>query len=343
MATRRAKSHSLKGSSRYRKGRASRRTRRSTVKKRTYRKKGASKKRMINLVATKKRDTMAPLTNATFDPAENSTVLPAILLPGRPIPARTPAYTYVFPWMPTYRRAYPVSHYDKAKLGVSDPYYVGLAERISIQTTGGLPWKWRRVCFTFKGTTLIAPAPRTNTTIPEPPIPIYDTSSYYHEGFDNEAGQFRTMYDLASWYGGPGWETSLPERLRTLYEHIFEGQSAQFNTSGIPSNTDWFNVMDAKTNNKRVTIKYDKTVTISSGNEDGATRTYRRYHPMNRTLQYDVLEAGNTTVTNAMSTESKQGMGDYYVVDFFQARYASDGEDGSLIFDPRATLYWHEK
>jgi len=106
---------------------------------------------------------------------------------------------------------------------------------------------------------------------------------------------------------------------------------------------DYINVMTAKTDNSDVTIKYDKTVTIASGNQEGVQRNHKRYHPMNKTLVYETLEQGEQVNIDNMSTPGKPGMGDYYVVDFFQARYLSQADTGDLIFDPRSTLYWHEK
>lgn len=118
----------------------------------------------------------------------------------------------------------------------------------------------------------------------------------------------------------------------SLFELLFKGQNS----------TDWTDVMIAKTDNNRLTIKYDKVRTIASGNEDGAIRMYKHWHPMNKTLVYDDDERGDAMVSSNSSTLGRAGMGDYYIVDLFRCRY-NGGTADQLTFTPNATLYWHEK
>jgi len=346
MAYSRAKSHSLRGSSRYGKKKRGGVRRRFAVKKRTYRKKAStrlSKRRILDMTSIKKRDVLVPTTNATLDPLLPSEALPAILGSGRPTPPRTPAYTYVLPWIPTYRQPTTVGNTNTTKnnMTTGNPYYKGLSENITISVTGGIPWQWRRICFTYKGNSLVRtfeyPTGGTGS-----PNATFAPLSFYKNTFDSETGIFRPLYDIASYYGETGGPTtSTPRALQVLYQTLFQGSTSQFRDDVV--NTDWINVMTAKTDNSEVNIKYDKTVTISSGNEEGVQRNYKRYHPMNKTVNYESFEFGNDTTYQPFSTSSKPGMGDYYVIDFFQARYGSDADSGNLIFDPRATMYWHEK
>jgi len=218
----------------------------------------------------------------------------------------------------------------------------GLAENITISTTGASPWQWRRICFTFKGNYLIEPF-----TISQGTDTIsFDHNVFFRNTYNGESGVFRPMYDLASYYGKntttPGTPGTVPAAYFRLINSMFRGVAAQQNPNS-PTLADYINVMTAKTDNTELTVKYDKTITIASGNDAGMQRNYKRYHPMEKTLVYDTLEQGTDTLASSMSTESKPGMGDYYVVDFFQQRYLADADDGNLIFDPRATLYWHEK
>nr|DAD57371.1 MAG TPA: capsid protein [Genomoviridae sp.] len=131
-----------------RSSRTSRRTtrrkapRRYATKKRTYRKKRSMTKRILNVASVKKRDTMVPISNPTLDPYQTRFARPAEFQPGRPIPDKTPAYTYVVPWIPTCRQVSsnngPAA--QTSRLTSSNPYYVGLSEKISISTTGAAPW-----------------------------------------------------------------------------------------------------------------------------------------------------------------------------------------------------------
>jgi len=294
----------------------------------------------MNMVSVKKRDTILPLTNATLDPDEVSAPRPATFLPGRPAPPGAPAYTYVVPWIPTCRQVASGNGPDaqSAKLTSGTPYYVGLSEHITISTTGAAPWQWRRICFTLKGPELVNSFRIPNVDSEEV---LYQPEGFYRQLYDNGVGAFRPLYDLASYYGVGPDQTSRPVALSALYSVLFQGTSNQFSDNSTQS--DYINVIDAKTDKTRVTIKYDKTITIASGNDEGTQRQYKRYHPMKRTLVYENQEVGGNIVYSNYSTSGKPGMGDYYVIDMFQCRYLADGDAGALVFDPRSTLYWHER
>lgn len=317
---------------------------RRTTRKRTYRKKTSmSKRRILDITTNKKRDVMLPVTNATLDPLLPSTPRPAVLSVGRPVPAGTPAYTYCIPWIATYRRpSGDGNDASQALLTHGSPFYKGLSENVTVSVTGPTPWQWRRICFSLKGSQLQVPFTTTQGT----DTIIHDPGVFFHNTYISDTGVFRPMYDIASYYGKnqttPATPGTTPASYFRLLNTLFRGVSAQQLPDNV-TNVDYINVMTAKTDNTDVTIKYDKTVTIASGNEAGVQRNHKRYHPMNKTLVYNSFEQGNQTVYGPQSTDSKPGMGDYYVIDFFQARYLSQADEGDLVFDPRATLYWHEK
>jgi len=221
---------------------------------------------------------------------------------GQPALDRTP---YAFLWCATARGMTS----DVKAIGarsVLDPYMVGLRENIEIQVNNGTPWQWRRICFTFKG-----------------PLGLtYDSGTAIATETSN--GWVRVVNQIA---GDPGGGQQY-----ILFEKLFKGQ----NTS------DWNDVMTAKVDNTRVTLKYDSTVSLASGNEDGFIRKYNRWHSMRKTLVYDDDELGGASTARTLSTEGKAGMGDYYVLDMFRARQGSATTD-QLSFRPEATLYWHEK
>jgi len=187
------------------------------------------------------------------------------------------------------------------------PYMVGLREIIEIQGPNGLPWQWRRICFTYKGQLPGAAATTTFRTFSE-------TSSGFTRVVNQVSGDRNSgaVYDL--------------------FFVLFAGQNA----------TDWNDPMVAKTDQTRITVKYDRTRTIQTSNESGFIRKYKHYHPMNQTLAYDDDESGEKMTTNFTSVDSKVGMGDYYVLDMIRSRYGADGGN-SIVFNPSATLYWHEK
>lgn len=105
---------------------------------------------------------------------------------------------------------------------------------------------------------------------------------------------------------------------------------------------DWNDYFAAKVNTKLVTLKYDKTISIQSGNASGVLRSFSRWHPMNHNLIYADEEAGGDETTGSYSTLGRAGMGDYYILDIFQSGGGATTSD-VLSFNPQATLYWHEK
>lgn len=187
------------------------------------------------------------------------------------------------------------------------PFMVGLREVVEIQSANGLPWQWRRICFTFKGT---LPGSASTTTFKS----FVETSSGYGRVVNQVAGDRNSgaTYDL--------------------FATVFAGQNA----------SDWNDPMVAKLDQTRISVKYDKTRSLQTGNESGFIRKYRHFHPMGHTLAYDDDENGAGMTTSYNSVDSKVGMGDYYVLDLFRSRFGADGGN-SLIFNPSATLYWHEK
>lgn len=154
------------------------------------------------------------------------------------------------------------------------------------------------------------------------------SGSVFQLATETSNGYVRTMNQV----GG----NSGADPMYTLFGSLFKGQV----------NSDWMDPMTAPIDNTRVTIKYDKTVSLATNNEDGFIRNYKLYHPMNKTLVYDDDESGNTSATgmnsSIYSVEGKAGMGDYYVMDLFRARQGSAATD-QLAVRPVSTLYWHEK
>lgn len=196
--------------------------------------------------------------------------------------------------------------FDLAARTSTAPYMIGLKEAIEIQVSTGMPWQWRRICFTFKG-----------------PLGLtYDTGTSV--ATETTSGWARVVNQISGNQGSG--------QQYILFEKLFRGQNTQ----------DWNDIMTAKVDNTRVTLRYDKTCSLASGNEDGFIRKYNRWHDMHKTLVYDDDELGGGMNARTFSTEGKAGMGDYYVVDMFRARMGSSATD-QLSFMPESTLYWHER
>lgn len=277
----------------------------STVRKRTYRKKGAmTTKRILNLTSTKKQDNMSCYTNVTAATPQGG----ATYVKGAAIMPAT--QNYFFLWAATARDLttkpnQQPTNYDTASRTSSTCFMKGLRENIEIQTSDGLPWQWRRICFTFKGRRFIDGVTGTGISL------VTETSEGYARVVNTIYGSTNVGY---------------------LQGTIFRGDAG----------SDWSNSITAPADHRVINVKYDKTITIASGNSDGMIRNYRRYHPMNKNLVYQDDESGGGTAQSQFSTHSRAGMGDYYVLDIFQPREGGTNAN-RLRFEPSATLYWHEK
>lgn len=215
---------------------------------------------------------------------------------------------YTFTWIATARPAENFTGTKGSKVDVSTRtcntvFARGLKEKISISTRGNTGWQWRRICFTLKGDAITAGNSDPNT------------SDYFRI---TSIGMVRLVHQ------DPDGST---------IEKLFRGQQSE----------DWDNVMIAPVDTRNVTVKYDKVRTINSGNSQGVTRFFNLWHAMNKNVMYEDEESGDAMFTSPLSVESKGGMGDYYVVDFFINNFGGTTGTDALIFNPNATFYWHEK
>ena len=299
----RRKSYSYRGRKRtVRSAKRSGPRRRFPTKKRTYRKKGAmTKKRILNTTSRKKRDTMLAYSNITTSNPNGSTTFTndGAVLNGN--------QTYTMLWCATSRDLSNSGGganivINRSERTANTCYMRGLSEICRIQTVDGLPWTWRRICFTVKGTAIKG----ASTTV---------------RALTAETAPGGVRRVLAP------WQTDV-----TVPNLVFRGAAS----------VDWNDALTAPLDTTRITVRYDRTVTIASGNEEGSNRVYKRWHPMNKNLVYDDDENGDGETSSGYSTTGKAGMGDYYVYDIFVPRYGG-AASSQLMFTPESSLYWHEK
>lgn len=188
-------------------------------------------------------------------------------------------------------------------------YMRGLSEKVEIQVSDGMPWQWRRICFTYRNLTAIIPN-----------ITTAGNAFYSYLNVGN-LGYTRVVNFLHH-----------PDQVAIFESILFRGVKGR----------DWSFAHSAKVDTARVDLKYDKTITIASGNEDGVIRKYSRWHPMNKNLVYADDEAGGAMVEAYHSVSDKRGMGDYYVVDYFIPRVGA-ATTNQLAVNIHSSLYWHEK
>lgn len=268
-----------------------------------------AKKRILNMTSEKKRDKMLNYTNVTAAAQTGSgtyNASPAIITGGSSTP-------FVAVWCSTARDNTTSSvdrvgnKFDIATRTASSCFMVGLKEAIEIQVADGLPWQWRRMCFTFKGGNTMA------GFLPQP-------SSSFYPSLSTSNGYVRNFNGLTA------------TQQTTFFGLLFQGAMS----------SDWSDPLTAKIDNERLSVKYDKVCTIASGNEEGVIRKYNRWHPMRHNLMYDDDERGGQTASGTYSVTSKIGMGDYWVIDIIKPRVGSTSAN-QMLFNCESTLYWHEK
>jgi len=233
-------------------------------------------------------------------------------------PAIGPAYVSavgggIFVWSPT-MQSLVTSGVSNELIDASDRtattcYMRGLSEIVRFQTSSPIPWFWRRICFTMKGVLAATSAAPVNTE-----RAYVDTSNGIERFWLNLQINDSNTY------------------LSNIYGLIFKGNI----------NQDWPDPIIAPLDPTRITVKYDRTTTLRSGNNVGTVGEKKFWHGMNKNLVYDDDEVGAGTATAYQSVTSKAGMGDYYIIDIFSAG-AGGGSGDVLRIDANSTLYWHEK
>lgn len=269
--------------------------------KRRFTSRKMSNKRILNVTSKKKKDVMRTWTNMDANNTVGNFRAGSAILQGN--------NTYVIPWAATSRPALSQvgshgSPVEEAVRTATTCYMRGLKERIQILSDTGAPWKWRRICVRLRGDFLYSK--ETGTT----PLSL----------LTEDAGMVR----LATNWGNNA------TAINDLFRILFRGER----------NIDWRDPLIAPTDSRRWDIVYDKTTHITCGNESGVYRTYNRWHAMNKNLVFDDDQDGGDQELRRWSVEGKQGMGDYYVIDFFAG---NGGADDQLSVEYNSTLYWHEK
>lgn len=202
---------------------------------------------------------------------------------------------------------------EMAQRTASTCYMRGLSEHIRIQTSSPLPWFWRRIVFRVKG----------NTAFQSLLAPFAGITGPY---WDGSSGIERLLVNSLS------QTVSQTTQINQQQAVLFKGQNG----------VDWTDPILAPVDTSRVTLMYDKTCLLRSGNQSGTIKESKLWHPMNKNIVYDDDESGSTENSSYYSTTSKAGMGDVFVIDQFQS--GTGGSTTDLVqVTVNSTLYWHER
>nr|UBJ26236.1 capsid protein [Giant panda feces-associated gemycircularvirus] len=283
-------------------GRVTRLRRRRVARpRRTVRRMG--RKSILNLTSRKKQDNMLSWVAQTPSPNAAGSIK-ADTING------AIGATYI--WRCTQRDRLPNSGPDTnaSALRTSDICFMrGLKETLMINSNSGKTWFWRRICFTCKGSpfgpTFTADYAAETTT----------------EGWVRYVSNLRPPSQPDNWGPSRNAMTSV----------LFRG------ARGI----DWLDPHNAKVDQQRIKVVYDKSRILRSGNAEGTMHRVKQWLPMNKNLIYDNDESAEGETTGNQSVVGPAGMGDYYVCDFIDCALGTSTD--TLSFLPQATLYWHER
>lgn len=267
------------------------------------------KKRILDLTSTKKRNGMLAISNTTAAGLSRPLANGPAVINGRD------GGTFV--WLATAQdlsaNGSTNTVAQQAARTATSCFMVGLSESMHIQTSSSLPWFHRRICFTFRGLN-----PFITVTPPDSPVvpysPFVETSNGIQRLWLNQ--NINGMSNSRNQMEG----------------FLFKG------SSGL----DWTDVLVAPVDTSRVDLKFDRKWTYHSGNSSGVFRKKKLWHGMHHNLMYDDDEAGANEQASYVSVDSKIGMGDYYVVDYFGCGLGATVTDLLAVAD-NSTLYWHEK
>nr|QVW56457.1 MAG: capsid protein [Gemycircularvirus] len=280
-----------------------------------------TKKRILNVSSTKKRDDMASYYTAFDSTGKMVAGVGPFTASGNATGASAAnARTTGAIWCATARdftasSAGPRGSVQDIATRTSTTCYVrGVSERIEIQTSSGAPWQWRRICFKYRGQLF------GSAQVP------------------SQSGNYATHVETSNGYQ----RLVLSFTDASATSNTVENSLTNLIFRGTPGTGDWYDYMTAPLDPTRIDVAYDKFTTISSGNTSGKVFRKKIWHSMNKNLVYDDDESGGTETSYPYSMHGKQGMGDYYIVDFFRAGIGATATD-QLSFNPQSTLYWHEK
>lgn len=272
-------------------------------------------------MSTKKRDTVtfAATTGANPSPGGNAQANQPLQILGR---TKNTNYgsTHAILYSPTKRWLTSNGAQLTAQRTATRCYVRGVKEVISLVPNDPSTWWWRRVVFAFKGQ--IGPATPFNKVTAAQVNPNDVT--------------YRWLYDLTG--DTVASATDYNKILDALYGVIFKG------TFG----TDWTLPNNARLDPTRIQVLSDKRVTLSSGNDEPRPRVFPRWHPINKTVVYDDDENANTISPSNLSTATKQGLGDVYILDLITCPTPvqpdpTNANATGMYVSMENTTYWHEK
>lgn len=275
-----------------------------------------TKKRILDLVSTKKRDTMVGYTQS------QSTA-------GRYFVELISADNFLL-WCPTSRLSAGQGTGLPTVRNTPNVFWKGFSDNFSLETDTSDPWLWRRIVFTM--------AQRFS----EDNIP----TMYYVTATDNivdivgPGTQNPPEQSPNALRGFPTYFRTMEPLPVTNYdllvERIFQGIRY----------VDWSDYTTAKVDTSQINVISDRVRKLTSGNDAPILRSAKHYVPLNKTMRYPETEFGTAQSATGAQNDAFACSGttsqlkDVYVMDYFRQ---PSGAPANLKVTSQSTVYWHEK
>lgn len=284
-----------------------------TGRKRTYRK-NRSTKSLLNLTSRKKKNTMLQWANTSTTSGSSVTIGPGPYLingsNGNQISLFCPSAMDLLQSAGTGNTIANMPERTATTI-----FMRGYSEKMRIQTSSGIPWFWRRICFRAKNSVF------TQFASNDTPTQLNSGNTSY---VDTSNGMERLYFNLTI--------NASNNTLFNIQEVLFRGSV----------NRDWVDPQTASIDTTRIDLVSDRRRTIRSGNASGTVKDCFTWFPCNKNIVYDDDESGDVEQTSYLSVKDKKGAGDMFIFDLFTPGTGAGATD-FLQLTSTSTTYWHEK
>lgn len=269
-------------------------------------------KSLLNMVVKKKRDTYLSGAAPGVNPDPSSVVNRGQSITLNQATTNGSQRVHFTLYNATHRFLVPDNYSYRASRTATRTYAVGLKEAYRLIPNTNEVWWHRRVVFSYKSA--------LGPVVIQQDLGVQSSAA---------ATTVRPFRDLSGEVATNGPYATLAQQ---AYDYMFKG------TSGV----DWGDPMRAPIDRSRINLHSDTFRKLSSGNEVSNPRITRHYTRINRSVVYDDEENGVDVNPSPFSVDSKPGIGNIFVADFFHCPAPGDA-DSSLEVSSSSTYYWHEK
>lgn len=273
---------------------------------------------MINMLSKKKRDTMLSSAPSGVNPPPggiaSGTSIIISPVTGTSNLFETGVHSFLF--CPSQKTLTPSNATYTAQRTNTYCYYKGFAETFTFLPNDNSVWWHRRIVFSSRrryaeenqitsGSNVLAPAA-------------------------SAGGVSRRKYlDMSESTGTDGFA----DIQALIVADVFRGTL----------DVDFVDPLRAKLDKSQITVHSDRLVTLKSTNDVPNPRVVKHYTPINKTVVYDDTEQGVSIQPSQYSVMGKSGIGNLYILDFFECPVPNDTTTTTLNLSSQMTAYWHEK